>query len=75
MEPMTVKTPRLTIRTNDLDGMQALLDGCTDPEMRDAYRDMMEEMHRHPDRQEWGCEMIILLGEPLTFFFLCGTML
>lgn len=50
MEPMTVKTPRLTIRTNDLDGMQALLDGCTDPEMRDAYRDMMEEMHRHPDR-------------------------
>ena len=52
MEPMTVKTLRLTIRTNDLNGMQALLDGCTDPEMQDAYRDMMEEMHRRPEHPD-----------------------
>ena len=63
MEPLTVKTPRLTIRTNDLDGMQALLDGCTDPEMQDAYRDMMEVMRRCPDRQEWGCEWNIILTQ------------
>ena len=63
MEPMTVNTQRLTIRTNDLNGMQALLDGCTDPEMRDAYRDMMEEMHRRPEHPEWGCEWSIFLTE------------
>ena len=63
MEPLTVTTPRLTIRTNDLDGMQALWDGCTDPEMQDAYRDMMEVMRRCPDRQEWGCEWNIILTQ------------
>ena len=63
MEPLTVKTPRLTICTNDLDGMQALWDGCTDPEMQDAYRDMMEVMRRCPDQQEWGCEWNIFLTE------------
>ena len=63
MEPLTVKTPRLTICTNDLDGMQALWDGCTDPEMQDAYRDMMEVMRRCPDRQEWGCEWNIILTQ------------
>ena len=63
MEPLTVKTPRLTMCTNDLDGMQALLDGCTDPEMQDAYRDMMEVMRRCPGQQEWGCEWNIFLTE------------
>lgn len=62
MDKIAVKTERLTLTPRTVPEVAALRDSETDGEMKKAYGEMVETMHKLPGREEWGAEWKIELN-------------
>lgn len=58
---LSVQSERLVLRPNTVREMQALAAGDPDPELRQAYREMLAEMERLPGREYWAADWAVLL--------------
>lgn len=50
---MTIETARLTIRMASVDEMEELVAAQTDPELKQAYSEMLGGCLEHPDQAVW----------------------
>lgn len=61
--PVTVETARLTLRSRTVEEMCALRDREPDPELKQAYSEMLELMKRLPQAPEYACDWAICLKD------------
>lgn len=62
MREIIVKSERLCLRPRNLAEMETLSNEEPDPEMKQAYGDMLRAMRVLPGREEWGTEWEIRLN-------------
>lgn len=63
MKTITVEAERLTLCSRTLEEMCALRDGESDPELKQAYGEMVELMIRCPETPEYACDWAICLKD------------
>ncbi len=66
MREICLRTKRLIIRPKDLDEMENLYQQEKDAEMKQAYREMVDEMKRSVGREEWASDWTICLLDGTT---------
>lgn len=59
-DSIEIETQRLLLRPTGLAEMEALREAEPDPEMRQAYSEMIDKMLALPGREEWACDWAIL---------------
>ncbi|MDD4851175.1 MAG: GNAT family N-acetyltransferase [Gemmiger sp.] len=62
---LTVESARLTLRPYTLGEMEGVMAAEADPEMRQAYAEMLAAMRALPGREEWGAEWQVALRDGL----------